>query len=780
MDVSGSASKVARQRRATDWNRLVVSGIVVTLAALRVRDPTAFERQLFTLINTLPGGLRGPFTRVYQLANLWANGLILVPALFARRWRLARDVVLAALLALVVARILGATIQEGLVRGLNVAVRLGKGPTFPFLRLSIATAVVAAAAPYLPRPLRWLGRATLAVVAPAAMYLGLAYPNDVLAALALGWGVAATIHLTFGSPAGRPTVPQVEASLEELGVSADGVALEPRQPQGATRLAADGPGGRIRIKVLGRDETQSQLFSKLWRSMLYKESGRTLQLTRLQEVEHEAYMVLAARSAGVRAPEVVAAGMAGPGAAILVVCDPPGIPLTDLAADALTDDVLTGVWEQAARLHAARLVHGQLHAGTVVVTSEGPAITAFELARTARSGRDESGDVAELLASLAGLVGPERALRSALAGVERAPLIRALPLLQPAALSAPTRAALGSRAKRKGVLAHLREAGATATGTEPPVLQELHRISAASLVLAVGALVAVAGLMSAVGSPSQLLASTRHVQWTWLAVAFVAAMATNLPAAVALFGTVTHGLPLWPTVELQVGLSFSNVAVPLGGTAMQVRFLQHHGSDLAEAIAAGGLLSTAASAIGWGLVVALALLLSPHSVHLASLPKNLPAIALISLLGLGVAAALVMGLPMLRRMVVPPVRHAAAELWSAVCSPRRLGLMLGGNMAVALLFGLSLSACLVAFGAHVSVWSVIAVAVGISGLAGLVPIPGGGTAVSAVGMSGALVALGVSQVTAVGAVLANQVVATYLPAIPGWFATRDLVKRDHL
>jgi undecaprenyl-diphosphatase len=245
-------------------------------------------------------------------------------------------------------------------------------------------------------------------------------------------------------------------------------------------------------------------------------------------------------------------------------------------------------------------------------------------------------------------------------------------------------------------------------------------------------------------------------------------------------GTVNHPLPLLPTVELQVGLSFSNVAVPLGATAMQVRFLQHHGSELAEAIAAGGLLSTVGTAAGWGLVLVVALLLSPKAVHIASLPKNLPAIALIALLGLGVAAALVMGLPMLRRMVVPPVRHAAAELWGALRSPRRLALLLGGNIVVGFLLGLSLSACLVAFGAHASVWSVVAVSVGISGIASLVPIPGGGTAVSAVGMSGALVALGVPQTAAVGAVLANQVVATYLPAVPGWFATRDLVKRDHL
>jgi hypothetical protein len=32
----------------------------------------------------------------------------------------------------------------------------------------------------------------------------------------------------------------------------------------------------------------------------------------------------------------------------------------------------------------------------------------------------------------------------------------------------------------------------------------------------------------------------------------------------------------------------------------------------------------------------------------------------------------------------------------------------------------------------------------------------------------------------VAGVLANQLVFYYLPAIPGWFATRDLVRRDYL
>ena len=101
-------------------------------------------------------------------------------------------------------------------------------------------------------------------------------------------------------------------------------------------------------------------------------------------------------------------------------------------------------------------------------------------------------------------------------------------------------------------------------------------------------------------------------------------------------------------------------------------------------------------------------------------------------------------------------------------------------LIVALLLGVCLSACLVAFGAHVSFWTVLALTIGITGIAALVPIPGGGTALSTVGLAGALVAVGVRQEAAVGAVLANQLVVTYLPAIPGWFATEDLIRRDYL
>jgi undecaprenyl-diphosphatase len=773
-----------RQRRATDWNRLVAAVLIVTAAALHARHPTLFEQQLFRLVNTLPGGLRPQLIRLYRLATVWAFGVIVIWGLLARRWRLARDLLLAGLLAAVISRVLGLIIQDGIGNGLEVFVRMGTGPTFPLVRLSVATAVVAVAAPYLTRPARWLGRAALAIVAPGAIYLGLAYPNDVVAALALGWGVAAAVHLAFGSPAGRLTLARIAASLEELGVRARKIRLEDAQPEGATLLAAesaDDARGPLRIKVLGRDEAEAQLFSKLWRSLLYKENGRMLQLTRLQEVEHEAYTVLVARNAGVRAPDVVAAGMAGPGAAILALCEPKGVRLSEIEHGLVSNELLAEIWRQAGLLHSARLVHGRLNANAVIVTPDGPALTHFDIARSTPAGASVAGDVAELLASLASVVGPERALASATAGAESLHVAPALPLLQPAALTPETKSALGSRKAGTDLLSRLREMGAAATGTAPPALQQLRRVSGANLLLAVGALLAVGGLLAAVGSPAQLAAATRHARWNWLAAAFAISMSTNVAYGVALLGTVTQRLPLWPTIELQVALSLSNVAVPMGGTAMQVRYLQHHGSDLATAIAAGGLLSTVGSAVAWGALLLVAVALSPHAIHVGNFPPgSLPTVALAVVLVSAVAAALVMGLPMLRRIVVPPVRHAASAVWDAVRSPRRLALLLGGNLVVALLLGVCLLACLVAFGAHVSFWTVLALNVAISGIAALVPIPGGGTALSAVGLSGALVAVGVPQEAAVGAVLANQLVVTYLPAIPGWFATEDLIRRDYL
>ena len=81
----------------------------------------------------------------------------------------------------------------------------------------------------------------------------------------------------------------------------------------------------VEVSVYGRDASDAQLLAKVWRFLWYRDSGPTLLLTRLQQVEHEAYLTLAARHAGVHAPDVLVAASAPSGdEALLVTVAPPG------------------------------------------------------------------------------------------------------------------------------------------------------------------------------------------------------------------------------------------------------------------------------------------------------------------------------------------------------------------------------------------------------------------------------------------------------------------------
>ena len=61
-------------------------------------DPGAFEQNLFTTLNGLPSQLESFFRLLYAVGALWALALVVVAAVVARRWRLARDLAIGGLL----------------------------------------------------------------------------------------------------------------------------------------------------------------------------------------------------------------------------------------------------------------------------------------------------------------------------------------------------------------------------------------------------------------------------------------------------------------------------------------------------------------------------------------------------------------------------------------------------------------------------------------------------------------------------------------------------------
>jgi uncharacterized membrane protein YbhN (UPF0104 family) len=770
------------RRRPGDAVRVVLAAIAVVLLALHVDDPTRLELDVVHLADGLPRGGHSFFVLAYNLLTLWAIALLGAAAILVRRWRLVRDVALAGLVAWLLGGLIARlTHDAGMWSSLQLSLDLTDAPRYPAVRLGVAVAMVVVAGPHLTRPVRRVGQVLIAVIALGALYLGRAGPADLVTAVVLGWGVAALVRFAFGTPDGRPTVADVVAALARLGITVESLVERDHQTVGRAEFVGCDATGPLRVTALGRDEADAQLVARLGRALMFKDGPQELRLTRRQQVVHEAYVQLLAAGAGARVPPVVRAANAGP-LALLVEREVPGVPLFAAPPEAVTDAVLDDAWRQAAALRSVGIAHGKLDGHFLLVDGDRTTLTGFEWSTTEPGFQAEAADVAELLAATAAVVGPARAAAAAHRGVGADAVAAAIPRLQPLAVSGWTHDAFGGRSGLEEPLAAVREAAAAEVGIEPPQLRGLYRVHPRSLLMAVAALLAVGFLLSRVGDPAEFWAQIRDANWWYVALALVLGILTDVAFGITFLGNVPIRIRIWPSVELQSAMSFSNLAVPVAAdTAMQVRFLQKQGLDLPSAIATGGVLSTVSEIAVQVALLFVAIWLAPDSIDFGRIDTTqIVVVVLLAVLVVGVASAVMFGVRRIRHRILPPVVQAARTVWAAVRTPSRLALLIVGNVVAQCLYALSLLACLAAFGAHVDFWTLLALNIGISTIASLVPLPGGSTAVSAVGMAGMLTAFGVPESATAAAVLAHQMAVTYLPAIPGWFATNDLVRKGML
>jgi uncharacterized membrane protein YbhN (UPF0104 family) len=772
----------ASRRRPGDVVRFVLASALLTALAFYSYDPTTFEREVVDAIAELPHDGYSFVILATKVLAVWAIALLVFSTLLVRRWKLARDLVVAGLAAWAIGRLLAFSTRDGeLWDDLRQTFDLTNAPRFPTVRLAVVVAMVVVASPYLARPIRRVGQLLVVAIGVDALSTGGVFPTDVLGALVLGWGVAAAVHYAFGTPIGRPTAASVTRALARLGVAVSGVTPVGEQQVGRAVFTGAGPDGRLRITALGRDEADAQFLARAWRYFTRKDAPRMLMWTRRRQVEYEAYLALLATEAGGHVPDVVLAGSAGP-VAVLVERDVDAAPLFAAPATAVTDAVLDDAWRQLARLHAAHLAHGRFDGHHLLVEGDQVVVTSFEWSTSGAGYGQAAADIANLLAATAAVVGAERALAAARRGIDDDALLAALPMLQPQSISGWTHDALGGRSGLDEKLAALRETTAAGLGTEAPQLRQLYRIHPRHLLMAVGALVAIAVLFSRVGDPGEFWASIDEANWWYVGLALLLGLATDVAFGITFLGNVPVRIPVWPSIQLQSAMSFSNLAVPVAAdSAVQVRFLQKQGLDLPSAVATGGVLSSVSEIIVQIGLFFVALWLAPDEIDLGRIDTDrLVVIALIAVFAVLVLVALVFGIRRLRGAVIPPVVRATRTVWDAVRTPSRITLLVVGNIVAQCLSALSLLACLHAFDASVDFWTLLALNIGITTIASLVPIPGGGTAVSSVGLAGGLTAFGVSPAAAAAAVLAHQLAVTYLPAIPGWFATSDLIRKGML
>jgi uncharacterized membrane protein YbhN (UPF0104 family)/tRNA A-37 threonylcarbamoyl transferase component Bud32 len=781
----GHADEKPYRRLTGDWVRVVIAVVLVTASVRHHGDDTGTELAFKKFWSSLPDGLQGFFEALSRLGSLWAVGLLAAAALLARRWRLALELAIAGGAAWFVARLIAfVDAGDSFTTAVEHVFDGSLQPTYPTVPLAVMTAVILTAAPFLTRPVRRIGPIVLFLVAIGTFYRENAGFNAVFAAVVIGWGIAAILHLAFGSPAGRPTVAQVAGALDELGVPATNVRLAPDQARGYTVMLADGTDGSpLHLRVYGRDAADTQLVGKIWRFFIYKDSGATLTFTRLQQVEHEALCQIVAQQAGVPVPDVVAAGVAGPSAALLVTSYPGGDRLEHVPDQ---DAMLRALWRDVRVLRERRVAHGALDLDHVQVIAGVPTIVDFSLASVSAPQQRLDLDVANLLVSSALLVGTERAIGAAEDGIGKDAIVAALPLLSKPALSRATRAGLHHEKK---LLDDLQQAVATEADVALYKPVELRRVKPLTVAMIIGVLFALWVILGEVGSLSELIDTLKTADWAWVIACMLLTQATQVSYAFTTIGSVDEKVPLGPAVLMQYAVAFTNLVLPTGAasTLMNIRFLQKQGSSVAVATSSGVMVGLSGTITQFFLFFFTAWAVGQHvdvsEVGGGGSSGDDAKLILIGVVAAAVLVGIVFVVPKLRRFtqekVWPQLRNGFHNVWSVLSTPRKLFLVMGGSIGAQLLNSLGLGAALLAYGSSLPFAELILVVTGAGFISSLVPVPGG-IGVAEASLIAGLTAFGVPPEAASAAVVTYRLFTTYLPPIPGSYATKWLIAHGDL
>jgi glycosyltransferase 2 family protein len=767
-----------RNRRTIDSLFLGWAAIVIGLSAAVASSAPEHDRDVAEALTTLLGWA-GALWRTAFVGLLVLALVIVIDVLMRRRWDLARDLLVAALVLAVAGMVLGRVVEsDWLPAEGHLLSRWG----YPELRLATATAVVVVVGPELVRSVRLLATWVVPFATLGAVVLGAALPASVLGALALGMAAGALVRLAFGSAAGVPPTKQVRAALIALGVEVNDLAPSSRQHVGAAEYVGHDVEGRpLKARVLDSDAQDTQRLARRWRLLTYRDPPRSAPIGRLEQVEHEALATLMAAQAGVRVPEVAIAALGPDGDALIVTRQPDVESLERSSPDQVTDEMLEDLLQQVRCLHEAGISHGRLNLSNVLVLADGPTLIEFSAATLGAPQSALDIDVAELLVACTVLLGPDRALAKAVEAGWGDAVARVLPYLQRAALTPHLRDL--ARTHEVG-LKNLRAAAAEATGQEVPELVPLRRIRPLDVLVTVMLGLAAYVLITQLAEIGfgTIVDTLREASVPWVILALLLSQLALVTSGLSLRGAVATPLPLLPCVVLQSAKKFISLTVPgsAGPIALNVRFLQKMGAPTGEAVAAGAIDNLSETMVQL-LLAALLLPFVDLDIDTSKAGGGAPSgkVVGVILLVLVTVVTIVLAVPALRTKVVPSLRQGLSSLWAVARNRGKRIELFGGNLATEVLFAITLGAVCHAYGVELTLLELLVVNMAASALAGLIPVPGGVGAAEA-SLTAGLVAFGVDDSTAFAIALTHRLCTSYLPPIWGYFALRWLGRKGYV
>jgi uncharacterized membrane protein YbhN (UPF0104 family) len=657
---------------------------------------------------------------------------------------------------------------------------------------------------------------------------------SLLITLLIGRAIGLGVRYALGSWSQRPTAEQIAAALHSAGQTIAVMRRADHEGTESRLYHAETPDGdNLDIRVFDRDQEAAGTPYRLYRWLrLQGQARRGMPVSLERTAERQALLSYAADEAGVRTPRLRALARAGPDAIAFAQDHPEGATLAQLAdgqstdghptgpqpmdgrpadghpADGqstdsqrpdgqvtdgqvtdgqrpdgqvthgqVTDEQLMRVWAAVLKLHAHRVTHRALTADRILFAHDGEVVLLDPfLGDVAATDLQIRLDVAQLLAELALMVGPDRTTSLAKQAVGAEELFAVAPLLQPIVLYRSTRTAMRHR---KDVLPALqKQLLAVAPDEEAPPVR-LERIRPRTVVTLIAGLAAGYLLLGQLARVS-LLSTLRSADWRWTLPALALSALTYVGAAWSLSGYVPGRLRFAPLVLAQLAGSFVTLVTPaaLGGAALNIRYLQRR--KIAPAVAA--------ASVGLSQVVAFVLHLVLLVVFLAITGSEGPSLRPPTWVYFVIAALVaivlvVFAIPAGRRLVrarlAPTLSQVVPQLLRVVQHPRKLAEGIGGALLLTASYILCLAACIRALGGSVPIESTAVVYLTGSALGSAVPTPGGLGAVEAA-LSAGLTAAGLPGATAVSAVLLFRTLTFWLPIPFGWGAFNLLERRHYL
>ncbi|RMI04641.1 flippase-like domain-containing protein [Cellulomonas triticagri] len=540
-------------------------------------------------------------------------------------------------------------------------------------------------------------------------------------------------------------------------------------------------GRQLDVLVLDGDRQVVGVLNRLWRSLRLRGlDGRSVVSLR-QAAERAALLSYTATAAGVRTPQL--RGIAEADSSMILVQDrvADAVPLADLDADQITDDVLREIWAQLGTAHEAGLAHRTLTSDAILVAGDGPRPTVWlvgwEQGDVASSDLARRMDKTQMVALLALRVGPARALESAVAVLPEGDIAAIGPLLQTITLPRRTREELRAH---KEVLAELRSALVARLPEADVEPVPLIRFGARAVLTILLTTAAVIILLTSINLQT-IIDALQRTDWRLSVLAFALGMATLFGAALSLVAFSPVKLSLWRASVAQSAATFVALAAPagIGPAALNLRLLTRRGTSASLATATVALVQVAQFVMT--LLLLLGLSVASGTNQLERFTVSPVVVVVIAVLAFLVAGALLV--PKVRQWVaaktLPTLQQTWPRLIEVVGQPSRLAVGLAGNLVTTFGYVLAFEVCLRAFGQELSLVQVAIVYLAGNTAGSVAPTPGGiGT--TEIALAGALAVVGVNPGVATSVAVLFRVLTYWLRIPVGWASMRYLQRVGEL